>query len=94
MTKINPPQNSRELPKAIVKQMLALATSGFGLVAALAWNELIKELVTTTLKPHLPEGSAAISLLLYAVIVTGLAVVVTLQLAKIQSLLEKEKGEK
>jgi len=94
MTKIKPSKNGKELPQAIVKQMLALATSGFGLVAALAWNEFIKEVVNSLIAPHLPEGSTVVSLLLYAVIVTGLAVVVTLQLAKIQSLLEKEKGEK
>ena len=30
---------------AVVKQMLTLATSGFGLVAALAWNELIRTFI-------------------------------------------------
>ena len=30
---------------AVLKQMVKLATSGFGLVAALAWNNVIKELV-------------------------------------------------
>jgi len=87
--KIIPLKNAKELPLAIIKQMLVLATSGFGFVAALAWNEVIKETVNAYIKPYLPEGSIVISLLLYAIIVTVLAVIVTLQLTKIQSLLEK-----
>jgi hypothetical protein len=94
MAKIKAPKDPKELPQAIVKQMLALATSGFGLVAALAWNEFIKEAVSVFIKPYLPEGSTVISLLIYAIIVTGLAVIVTLQLTRIQSLLEREKVKK
>lgn len=62
--KINIPEDTKELPLALVKQMLSLATSGFGLVAALAWNELVKEAINTYVKPYLPEGSKVISLLL------------------------------
>ena len=87
--KIEVPENAKELPLAVVKQMLSLATSGFGLVAALAWNELVKETINIYIKPYLPKGSNIISLLLYASIVTALAVVVTLQLTKVQQTLEK-----
>lgn len=69
--------------KTLIGEMLKLATSGFGLVAALAWNELIKEVITNYIKPILPEGAGAISLLLYAVVVTILAVTVTYQLSKL-----------
>jgi len=34
--KIIPPESVKQLPKTVIKQMTALATSGFGLVAALA----------------------------------------------------------
>ncbi|MCH7952232.1 hypothetical protein IH980_05860 [Patescibacteria group bacterium] len=88
-TKIEVPQNPKDLPLALVKQMLSLATSGFGLVAALAWNELVKETINTFIKPYLPEGSKVISLALYAIIVTALAVIITLQLTKLQQTLEK-----
>lgn len=83
------PKNSREKPtktalhKELVKQMLTLATSGFGLVAALAWNSLIQEFVTAYVKKFLPNGSGIISLLIYALIVTALAVFITYQLSKI-----------
>lgn len=71
------------LKKEVFKQMLTLATSGFGLVAALAWNELIKELVSDYIKPVVGGNSGLVSLLVYAVLVTLLAVFVTYNLAKI-----------
>ena len=83
------PKNTKDLPLAIVKQMLSLATSGFGLVSALAWNEVVKEGINDYIKPYLPEGSKVISLFLYAVIVTALAVIVTLQLTKLEQVLER-----
>jgi hypothetical protein len=76
-------EKQKAFHKTLVGEMLKLATSGFGLVAALAWNELIKELVTNYIKPFLPEGAGAISLLIYALIVTILAVTVTYQLSKL-----------
>lgn len=69
--------------------MLALATSGFGLVAALAWNSLIQEFVNSYVKKFLPDGSGIISLLIYALVVTGLAVFITYQLSKISEKLQK-----
>ena len=66
----------------LLRQMLTLATAGFGLVAALAWNSLIQELVDTYIKKWVP-GSGLISLFIYAVIITCVAVLVTYQLSKI-----------
>lgn len=88
MPKTNKRKNKR-LHITIVKQMLTLATSGFGLVAALAWNNVIKEFVDVNIKPYLPEGSGVLSLFLYAIIVTTLAVLVTYQLSTIVDKLEK-----
>jgi len=91
------PNNSREnkpeqkkLHQELVKQMLTLATSGFGLVAALAWNSLIQELVNSYVKKFLPNGSGIISLLIYALVVTILAVFVTYQLSKVSEKINKE----
>jgi hypothetical protein len=84
MAKINPPKSTKELPKAVIKQMTALATSGFGLVAALAWNNVIKETVEVYIKPLIGGGSGLISLVIYAIIITVLAVIVTLQLTKLE----------
>nr|MBI5455536.1 hypothetical protein [Candidatus Levybacteria bacterium] len=90
------PKNSRKktaqdkkLHRELVKQMLTLATSGFGLVAALAWNSLIQELVNSYVKKFLPNGSGIVSLLIYALVVTSLAVLVTYQLSKLSEKLQK-----
>ncbi len=74
--------------------MIALSTSGFGLVAALAWNNVIQEFVNTVIRPYLPNGSGLISLLLYAVIITSIAVTVSYQLTKLASTLEKPSAKK
>jgi hypothetical protein len=81
-------ESERRLHKEIVKQMLTLATSGFGLVAALAWNSLIQEIVNSYIKKYLPENYGLLSLLIYALIITALAVFVTLQLSKLLKRLE------
>ena len=81
-------QPQKKLHLIILKQMLTLATSSFGLVAALAWNGVIQEFVTTRIKPYLPAGSGLTSLIIYAVVVTALAVTITYQLTKLIEKLE------
>lgn len=76
-------KEEKKLHVEVVRQMLTLATSGFGLVAALAWNNVIQEFVNTYVKKVLPNGSGIWSLLIYAVVVTLLAVIITYNLSKI-----------
>jgi len=73
--------------KEFADRTLKLITSGLGLVSALAWNELIKEVVSEYIKPLFGESSGLISLIIYAIFITALAVFVTYQLSK---LTEKE----
>lgn len=80
MRKIN---SKPKIHREITKEVLKLSTSAFGLVAALAWNELIKEVVTMYIKPLVGGASGIISLLIYAVIVTTLAVIVTINLSRL-----------
>ena len=75
----------------VAKQMVTLATNGFGLVAALAWNNVIQELVNTYIKKWLPGDSGFLSMIIYAVIVTVLAVAVTTNLSKTVTRLENLK---
>ena len=77
----------------ITKQMITLATNGLGLVAALAWNSVIQDAVNTYIKPYLPVSSGLVSLLIYALLITVLAVTVTYQLAKLKGKLEKSLGD-
>ncbi|MEK7577747.1 MAG: DUF5654 family protein [Patescibacteria group bacterium] len=72
----------KQLHITILTQMLTLATSGFGLVAALAWNNVIQEFVNTKIKPFIPSGGL-VSLFIYAILITILAVTITYQLSKL-----------
>lgn len=72
-----------KIQKEVRKEILKLAISAFGLVAALAWNEFIKELVDVYIKPFVGKSSGVVSLGIYAVIVTCLAVLVTYSLTRI-----------
>lgn len=85
--KLTKKEEEKALHIQLVKQMLTLATSGFGLVAALAWNSLVQDFVNNYIKKWLP-ASGLLSLLIYAVVVTGLAVFVTYQLSKLLKTLE------
>lgn len=84
MSKIQPPNQLKELPGSVIKNMIMLATSGFGVVVALAWNEAIKASVETYIAPYLGVGSGVVSLFIYAALMTFLSVIVTMQLAGIE----------
>lgn len=84
-------QKPKRLHVEVVRQMLTLATSGFGLVAALAWNNVIQEFVNNYIKKWVPNTGGLWSLLIYAVIVTTLAVFVTYQLSTLLKRLGKSK---
>ena len=75
-------KEAQQFRRQFSKQAFKLVTSGFGLVAALAWNELIKEAVNIYIKPYFGKSSGLISLAIYAAIVTFLAVLVTYQLSR------------
>jgi hypothetical protein len=62
---------------AYLQTMIALASAAFGVVAALAWNAAITALV----KQIFGTAGAIISLFVYAVIITIVAVIVMVQLA-------------
>lgn len=68
-----------EISKMIMETMLTLITTVFAFVAGLAWNEAIQKLI----EEFYTAGGAVTGLLIYAVIVTIVAVVVTVLLARI-----------
>ena len=82
-------EKEKKLHVELIRQMLSLATAGFGLVAALAWNNFIQELVGTYVKPYFPNDSL-ISLFVYALVITVIAVFVTYQLSKILQRVDSE----
>lgn len=76
-----------EVKPSYLGTMIALATAAFGLIAALAWNKFITDLIGLFLKP----GSGVWAELVYAVIITIIAIVVIQNLAKVA---ERDTGPK
>jgi len=69
----------RKTSTAVQEKTITLILGGFGLVAALAWNEAIKSLFETLLK----NKGSLIGKFTYAVIVTMIVVIVSIQLPKL-----------
>ena len=67
------------MKKEVIVQLTALVTAAFGLVAALAWNGAIQAIFKQIFGT--PDSLAA--MIIYAVVVTIIAVVVTIQLGKV-----------
>jgi hypothetical protein len=74
-------QNEPKHPTSveILTKMTDLATAGFGLVAALAWNEAIKSLFALIF----PSASNVIAQFTYAIFITAIIVIITLKLGKL-----------
>lgn len=87
---VTPPDSFRDIPRAILDNMVTLAASGFGLVVALAWNELIQRVVREYVDPLIGKEGGLLSLFIYAVAITVVAVLVTMQLTTLQKKLEKK----
>jgi Family of unknown function (DUF5654) len=67
-----------EIKSGYLGTMIGLATVAFGLIAAGAWNKFISDAIALFLKP----GKGLLAELIYAVVVTILAIVVVQALAK------------
>jgi len=70
----------------IMEKMAALITAAFGLVAALAWNGAIKAIFAKVFT----EAEGLVQMLLYAVIVTVIAVLATIWVGKAAAKSKKE----
>lgn len=81
MDKINKVIGS-DFRKELIKQMITLSSAGFGVVAALAWNEAIQTFVNDYVTKYLSAGSGLLSKFIYAIVITVIAVLVTYQLTK------------
>lgn len=79
-------ENLRETKKEVLIQTATLVNSAFALVAALAWNEAIKALITR----YIPAGSTLYTQLIYAVGVTIIVVLVSMRLTRVIKRLSPE----
>ncbi len=75
------------MKKQVLEKISTLITSAFGLVAALAWNDTIKAFF----KEVFGTADGVWSMLVYAVLVTVLAVWVTVSIGKVLN--QKEEQE-
>ena len=66
------------MKKAVMEKLAALVTIAFGLVAALAWNGAIQ----TIFKSIFGEANSIGAMLIYAIVVTIIAVYATIGIGK------------
>lgn len=75
--------------KLIMETILGLITTAFAFVAGLAWNDAIQKLIESIIG----TGDALPTLFIYAIVVTIVAVVVTVLLARVAGKMGIELGE-
>ena len=78
-----------EVTKLIMETILGLITTAFAFVAGLAWNDAIQKLIET----FIGTGDALPSLFIYAIVVTVVAVIVTVLLARVAGKMGIEIGD-
>lgn len=76
----------KSLKLELVEKMTTLATAGLGFVAGLAWNEAIQDLFQALI----PEQSTLVAKFAYAIFVTVLIVLVTVQLSRMADKLKEQ----
>lgn len=74
------------LTSEVASEILRLATSAFGLVAALAWNDAVQALF----REYLPISHGIAAKFGYAVLLSALIVIVTINLTKLSRLANGE----
>ena len=69
------------MKKDVVEKLAALIVAAFGLVAALAWNGAIQAIF----KQVFGTSEGVVSMLVYAIVVTVIAVIATIWIGKVQA---------
>ena len=73
----------------VIEKIAALMTAAFGLVAALAWNGAIRAIFSEVFG----DPDELVAMLVYAVVVTIIAVIVTIWIAKAAEKAKAQKAE-
>lgn len=76
---MDPLKQIQETQKAVKEKMLTLILGGFGLVAALAWNDAIQTLFNNLF----PQSNGLVGKFVYAILITAIVVIISLRLKKI-----------
>ena len=80
---------AREFNAQFAETLSTLLTTAFGLVAAFAWNEVVKGAISRYIAP----GQTIVSQLIYAILVTVLAVIISFQLGKLVAICKVDSEE-
>jgi hypothetical protein len=76
----------QQLKLEVVEKISTLATAGFGLVAALAWNDAIQKLF----KKIFGDASNLVAMFAYAILITIIVVLITFYLGRITNKIKEE----
>lgn len=68
----------KEVKSQVAGTLSTLMTVAFGLIAALAWNDAIKAIIVQ----FVPKGNDLFGLLIYAIVITVIAVLATILIAR------------
>jgi hypothetical protein len=68
-----------EMNSQVGETIATLVTTAFGLIAALAWNDAIKAIIVQ----FIGAGNGIMGLLIYAVLITIIAVIATILIARV-----------
>lgn len=71
-------ETAGEVKSEVMSTIATLITTAFGLIAALAWNEAIKAIILQ----FFPKDGSLTGLVIYAVLITIIAVVATILIAR------------
>jgi hypothetical protein len=66
------------MQKEVIEKIAALITAAFGLIAALAWNTAIQEIFRIIFG----DQGGVLAMIFYAVVVTIIAIVVTIMIGR------------
>ena len=66
------------MQKEVIEKIAALITAAFGLIAALAWNTAIQEIFRIIFG----DQSGVLAMIFYAIVVTIIAIVVTIMIGR------------
>lgn len=71
-------EQAADVKNQVLTTVATLMTTAFGLIAALAWNDAIKAIIIA----YVGKGSDITGLLIYAVLITIIAVVATILIGR------------
>ena len=83
----------KKIPGTFFAKILALLVGGFGLVAALAWNDAVQALVIHFLGPNSASGNL-IAKFIYALIVTAILVLASIRVGQEEERKEENAARK